>query len=372
MKGEHKKCKWSRGPLLKVLLIICILFLNIRTQAQTDSAKKTFTVSGYAEGYYSYDFTEPPDKLKPPFLYSFNRHNEPNFNLLMLKGNFQTAMFRANAAFMAGTYSRYNLAQEPDILRNIYELNFGVRLGKKAIWFDAGVMPSHLGFESAVGKDCWNLTRSMMAENSPYYETGLKLGYDSDNSKWYAAVLFLVGWQRMKPVEQNSLPSFGTQVQYKPNAKLLLNSSSFIGTDKPDSARKMRYYHDLYAVFQVNAKLGLQAAFDIGAEQEAKGSSSYNFWYTWVLGMRYNWNKRIATGFRLEYYQDKNGVIVSTETGEEMNVFGASANLDVQIFKKLLWRTEYRSFTGKGEQFVKNGDPVQGNQAVTTSLAFYF
>jgi Putative beta-barrel porin-2, OmpL-like. bbp2 len=364
-------CKCANGPI-KIGLIICaFVFMPVLANAQTDTAAKPFTLSGYVEGYYSYDFANPDDKLKPPFFYSFNRHNEPNINLAMVKASYVTSRFRANAALMAGTYSRYNLAAEPDILRNIYELNFGVRLSKKDLWLDAGVISSHLGFESAIGKDCWSLTRSIMAENSPYYETGVKLGYGSDNGRWYAAMLFLVGWQRMKPVEQNSLPSFGTQLQYKPDEKFLLNSSSFIGTDKPDTARKMRYFHDLYGIYQVNKKLGLQAAFDIGFEQKEKGSSSYNTWYTWVMGMKYNWNKRITTAFRLEYYQDKNGVIVSTETGAAMAVFGASMNMDVQILRSLLWRLEARMLSGE-DVFLKEGMAVNGNQAVTTSIAFHF
>lgn len=251
-------------------------------------------------------------------------------------------------------------------------MNFGVKLSKKELWLDVGVMSSHLGFESAIGKDSWNLSRSIMAENSPYYETGIKLGYGSDNGKWYAALLFLVGWQRMKPVEQNSIPSFGTQVQYKPNEKFMLNSSSFIGTDKPDSIRKMRYFHDLYGIYQVNRRFGLQAAFDIGAEQKEKGSSSYNIWYTWVMGMKYNWNRRLTTALRIEYYQDKNGVIVTTETGAAMAVYGGSLNFDIQLLKKLLWRIEARALSGKDDVFLKDGMAVRGNQAFTTSLAFHF
>jgi hypothetical protein len=36
-------------------------------------------------------------------------------------------------------------------------------------------MPSHIGFESVISADCWTLTRSLLAENSPYYETGMRL-----------------------------------------------------------------------------------------------------------------------------------------------------------------------------------------------------
>jgi hypothetical protein len=364
-------CQYANS-LIRIGVFICTFVFISPLAAQIDTTVKPFTLSGYIEGYYSYDFADPVDKLKPPFFYSFNLHNEPNINLAMLKASYVTGKFRANAALMAGTYSQYNLAAEPDVLRNVYELNFGVRLSEKELWLDAGVMSSHLGFESAIGKDCWSLTRSIMAENSPYYETGVKLGYGSNNHKWYAAVLFLTGWQRMKPVEQNSLPSFGTQLQYKPNERFILNSSSFIGTDKPDSSRKMRYFHDLYGIYQLNAKLGIQAAFDIGAEQKWKGSKSYNFWYTWVMGMKYNWNRRFASALRFEYYEDRNAVIITTETGAAMAVYGASINMDMQIVKRLLWRVEIRALSGKEDVFLKDGMAVSGNQSLTTSVSYHF
>jgi hypothetical protein len=246
-----------------------------------------------------------------------------------------------NAAFMAGTYSRYNLAAEPSLLQHIFELNAGVKIGRKSLWLDAGVLPSHIGLEGAIGKDFWSLTRSLMADNSPYVETGMKLGFDSDNGRWYVALLLLNGWQRIKTLEGNTLPSFGHQLQFKPNAKILINSSSFIGTDKPDSVRKMRYFHDLYAIFQLNEKISLQAAFDIGMEQKQKGSGSYHAWHTMLAGLPFS-------------------------------VWGVSANTDYQILPNLLWRLELRGLSGREGMFLKQGIAVQSNSAITVSLAFHF
>jgi hypothetical protein len=43
----------------------------------------------------------------------------------------------------------------------------------------------------------------------------------------------------------------------------------------------------------------------------------------------------------------------------------------VQIFRSLLWRIEARGLTGE-DVFLKEGMAVNGNQAVTTSIAFHF
>jgi hypothetical protein len=63
---------------------------------------------------------------------------------------------------------------------------------------------------------------------------------------------------------------FGHQLVYKPTDKWTINSGSFIGSDKADSVRQMRYFHNLYAIYQMNEKLGITFGFDIGAEQKQK------------------------------------------------------------------------------------------------------
>jgi hypothetical protein len=170
---------------------------------------------------------------------------------------------------MTGTYANANLAAEPGVLKNVYEANAGVKISsKKNLWIDAGIFSSHIGFESAIGKDCWTMTRSLVADNSPYYEAGAKISYTTDNGKWFLSGLILNGWQRIQRVDGNSLPSFGTQVKFKPSSSITLNSSTFIGTDKPDSARQMRYFHNFYSIVQLSPKLGATVGFDYGIEQK--------------------------------------------------------------------------------------------------------
>lgn len=176
--------------------LACMLCTSLL--AQTDSTTN-FTVSGYVEAYYSHDFNQPVTNDRPSFIYSHNRHNEFNINLGFIKAAYASERVRGNLALMAGTYANANLAAEPATLRNIYEANARIKLSKtKNVWLDAGVFASHIGFESAISKDCWTLTRSLMAENSPYYETGVKIGYTSDNGKWFLSGLVLNGWQQIR------------------------------------------------------------------------------------------------------------------------------------------------------------------------------
>ncbi len=357
----------------KYILILTALIITHFTYAQNEDKPSPFTVSGYLETYYVYDFNNPENNTRPGFIYSFNRHNEVNLNLGFIRGSYNTDNVRANLAVMMGTYANANLAAEPGVLKNIYEANAGVKLSStKNIWVDAGIFGSHIGFESAIGKDCWNLTRSILADNTPYYEAGVKISYTTDNGKWFLSGLVLNGWQRIQRVEGNSLPSFGTQITFKPNSSITLNSSTFIGTDKPDSARQMRYFHNFYGIFQLNKKLGLTVGMDYGVEDKTSETSDKNSWYSPVVILRYSVTDKLSLAIRGEYYSDEQGVIIATGTPNGFKTTGVSMNLDYSVTSNVLWRAEIRNITSKDNVFTKNDEEVNTNTFIGTSLAISF
>ncbi len=329
--------------------------------------------SGYIETYYAYDFNQPESNVRPGFIYSQNRHNEVALNLGFIKAAYDNGAVRGNLALMAGTYSNANLAAEEATLKNVFEANVGVKVSKTAnLWVDAGIFSSHIGFESAIGKDCWTLTRSILADNSPYYESGAKLSYTSPSGKWFISGLVLNGWQRIQRLEGNKTLAFGHQLTYKPNAKVTLNSSSFVGNDKPDAEKRMRYFHNFYGIFQLTDRFGLTAGFDIGAEQKAKGSESYSSWYSPVLIAKYAISNKFSLSARGEYYADEDGVIIATGTENGFKTFGYSLNFDYNIYSNMVWRVEARTFNSKDDIFVKDGDATANNTFMATSLAISF
>ncbi len=341
---------------MKTLMMCVALFISIASLAQ-DSTKQGTPLSfiGFAEAYYSYDLNRPADNNRPSFLYSHNRHNEFNINLAYVRGSYNSEKARANVALAAGTYMNANYAAEPGTLKNIYEANAGARIAKKRdIWIDIGVLPSHIGFESARSSDGWTLTRSIIADNSPYFEAGAKITYTTGNNKWLVSALALNGWQRIQRVPGNSLMSCGTQLQFRPSDKLTVNYSTFLGTDKPDSIRLWRHFHDLYGIFQLTEKIGLILGLDIGQEQKSKGSNDHHTWFGTAGILRFAPNSNWAFALRCEYYSDEKGVIISNG----LKTFGASFNADRNISGHFLWRTEIRT--------------LNSNTAATTSFALLF
>ncbi len=139
----------------KLAMLAFMLLGTTQLFAQQDTTKNTsLAISGYLEAYYLRDFNNSIGNTRPGFVYSHNRTNEVNINLALLKAAYETTNTRANLALGVGTYMNANYSAEPGVLKNIYEANAGVRISKKHnLWIDAGIFSSHLGFESAIGKD---------------------------------------------------------------------------------------------------------------------------------------------------------------------------------------------------------------------------
>lgn len=74
--------------------------------------KIKFDFSGYIDTYYSYDFGKSPSQDKSAFLYNYNRHNELNVNIALLKANVSYDNIYAKIALQGGTYVTDNYSNE--------------------------------------------------------------------------------------------------------------------------------------------------------------------------------------------------------------------------------------------------------------------
>ncbi|MBE9584286.1 porin [Mucilaginibacter sp. JRF] len=360
---------------MKNLLIAAGILGSVVTAQAQDTVKKAgnLTISGYAELYYGFDFNKPADNNRPGFVYSHNRHNEANLNLGFIKANYDNGSIRANLAFMAGTYANANLAAEQGVLKNVFEANAGIKLSKTAnLWLDGGIFSSHIGFESAISKDCWVLTRNISSDNTPYYESGAKLTYITNNGKLTLVGLYLNGWQRINRQNGNSKPAGGLQVYYKPTDNITLNYSNYLGTEGADSVRVRRFYHNFYGIFQLTNKFGITAGFDYGTQKVAKGSSESKHIISPVAIARYQFADKWALAGRFEYYQDKNGMIIATGTDNGFKTKGYSLNIDYAPVANAVIRIEGKVYDSKDKIFARQDALVNYNSLITASFAVAF
>lgn len=355
---------------MKKILLATVLTTGTIAYGQDEPKIK---VTGYLETYFGYDFNKPTDNNRPGFIYSHNRHNEMNLNLGFIKGNYENGRIRANLAVMAGTYANANLAAEPGVLKNVFEANAGLKLSKNAnLWLDAGVFSSHIGFESAISKDCWVLTRNISSENTPYYESGAKITYVTNDGKFTAAGFYLNGWQRMTRQNGNSQPAGGLQLTWKPSPIITVNYSNYLGTEGADSIRVQRFYHNVYGIFQLTDKFGVTVGFDYGIQEKEKGNNKNNEVLSPVAIAQYKINTKWAVAGRVEYYEDKNGVFISTGTPNGFKTTGYSLNLDYAPIINAVLRLEGKVYDSKDKIFIRNLSAVNHNAALTASIAVSF
>lgn len=357
------------------LLLISLCCFPSFLLAQQDSSWKqapTLQLLGFLDVFYAYDFNQPTGNQRQAFFYNHNRHNEFNLNLGLIKLGVAHAKYRANLALQTGTYANDNYAAEPGLLKTIFEANIGLALNKNnSLWLDVGILPSHIGFESALSIDNPTLTRSLLAENSPYFLTGAKLSF-SPNEQWEIAGLVVNGWQRIQRLAGNSLPSFGTQVSFSPFEAVHLNWSTFVGTDDPDTTRRMRFFSNLYGQFQAGEKLAFIVGIDGGFQQGAKASAVYDYWFSPIIIGQYSFNKQWKAAFRAEYYQDATGIIIPTNTPNGFQTLGFSLNIDYLPIENISCRVEARLLNSWDRIFETPSAPSHRNIAVVLSVAAKF
>jgi hypothetical protein len=316
-------------------------------------------ISFYTEGYYMGINNSLISKGERAlsFLYNYNRKNSFSINLALLRFSCLKDRYRYNAGLQAGDYVNDNYQNENKYLKYISEFNFGFRFFKKN-WVDAGVFPSYIGFESNIGSENLTSSRSILAENSPYYLCGIRVVNPISN-KVALSEYVLSGWQRIAPISGNSIPSFGWQLQYQISNSSLLNWSTFVGSDYPDSNRRMRYFNNFYWQTEIG-KIKLIAGLDLGAEQERRKCASYKKWYAPVLIFQMPVNKYCNAAFRLEKYSDPFGVIISNGGGDINSI---SCNFDFSRVRNLIIRSELRTFYSKNGIYSSVGNV--GNQLST-------
>jgi hypothetical protein len=330
--------------------------LAITAQAQTFSL--------YLEPYMVRNVVLPEQPRLPDQLYNYTQTNSLGINLALVTVSYATPDVRGALGLMAGTYAQNNTAAEPTVFQYVFQANAGVRLGG-SWWVDAGVLPSHIGLESPVGMDNMTLTRSQTADNSPYYETGVRVSTVFD-SALYVAAFVLNGWQNMVPSTSVWLtqPSTGWQVTWFPSRTFSLNSSSFIGEALRQSGQStgfyyasLRLFHDLHATLTLG-DVDLSAELHTGWQEDLyeggitgdtddDGDLTADTWYGVCVHGRWRIDPTWRIVGRVERFSDPGQTLVPLPFAKvPYAVNGASVGVDAAVSQHALVRFEARYLGG--------------------------
>lgn len=373
-------CRLSRAlhawtEFIATLVVVSGMLLASRVEAQDDSSDSVrVTFGGFVDSYYAFDLNRPPDRDRA-FTTQAIRHNEFNVNLAYIESMIASARLRGRVAAQFGTSVQSNYAGEPtigvvsgpDVSRFIQEAVVGYKV-VPSLWLDAGIFMSSFGSESWISRDNWTYTRSLVAEYSPYYESGIKATWT--RSRELSAQLHLInGWQNIS--ESNSAKAVGVRVDFSPSSRLTIAYDAFVGNEAADSLPDARrVWHDAIVTLMPAKSVGIRATLDYGLQRGA-GRSSASWWGYSVIG-RYSPSSRFAVAARAERFEDDDQVVIVTGQPYGFRATGWSANIDVTPANRLLCRIEFRELTGDNPVFPGRRKLTDRNRLVVGSAALTF
>lgn len=311
--------------MLKVTWIISV-FLLIHASGFGQSDSLHINLSAYGELYYLGSGLSE----KPSIFYNHTSAKSPALNVGMVELSIKKNKLTFEGGLMAGTYVNKNLAQEPIPLKYLYQLNFQYQVNSSHQLM-VGLFPSHLGLENVKNIENDYFSRSYLAENSPYYETGLSWTYQANEQiKWRA--LFLTGWQHIATFN----PALGSQFTITKN-KWSFNSSQFLGNE----GKGTRFFINNYSQISIAKNLTGTICFDWGVE-------SGKIWHGELLYLTWKPVNNLRMTTRWEHYMDPKAVIIS-------NSFDDSAwaiSVDYKVFKHYLLRSEFKNSNKFGNEWM--------------------
>lgn len=292
--------------------------------------------SAYADLYYAYDANRPAAGLVGSQLTHPAYHNQLSPSLVYLQAEVEQQHWRAVAALATGSYMAVNYASEPEWARYILQAYGGVRL-LPTLWVDAGVLPSFLGYESAISAENVVYSRSFIAEITPYYEAGVRLSY-KPSERWQLIASFLNGWQRI--VDNNEAKAFSAQVQFFASDALQLSYATFLGDEVIDAPLRL-WVHNPWISWQSNK---------VGVVLEGLYARARHFlqgWQTvWSLQCtaHYNFSAMWQLNTRLEHVSDKSRIFYQPLLADAFEVSSLTMGLLFLAAEPVKIRLESRFF----------------------------
>ncbi len=232
----------------------------------------------------------------------------------------------------------------------------------------AGVMPSHIGYESINERENLIVSRLFCSDATPYYETGGSLQW-RHSEKLSIEGLVLNGWQNIVPI--NDDPVWGTRVVWKPDTMLTVNWSAFYGNTSDQALpASMRFYNNVWVQCSPFDELTLVGIADIG-HQMITTDSAASMWCVAAMAA-YRPHPQWRTALRAEYYSDPRSIIVRAIDGSGFVASSLSANVDWMATASTRVRAEIRRMGSPQSIFMKSDGLTASEVYATISASTSF
>ena len=311
------------------------------TQASPEapSLLSRLQVEGGVDACYAYNLNRPDSGVSflPGTGTTARRHDELTVNLASLGVNLapEPVGFRVLLGFGTGIDVLHRAEPEadatgPDVWRHVQQASLSFARGPLTL--EAGIYPSHIGFESFQSQLNWTYTRSWMGELSPYYQTGLKGTWRFD-ARWSAQLHLLNGWQTIG--DNNGGKALGTQVAYASD-RLGVSLNTFVGNEGSDDTEALRLFADTVVTLKATDAVSIAVTADVG--RQARPGTSAALWYAAGANVRVQVAAPVAVTARAEVYRDREGLL----SGTAQTLSEGTLTLEVKPAEHLVLKAEAR------------------------------
>lgn len=341
-------------PALTLALSSLVWSNNALAEPDESPITSFFFVDTYAAASQ-----DSPPSIERDYVTQAGKNGGPHLNLLAAGTAFDNKTVRAKLAAQYGDSVDANYAAEPqEAWRLVQEGYIGTYLSPD-VSVDAGVFFAHIGAESWLNTYNPTYTRSLMAEFSPYYESGGRLTY-ALSDEWTGKLLVLNGWQNISEARH---PALGTSLSWT-DSKLTVTSTTFAGNENNGT----RLFHDLIVQRKFESGAQVSGTVDVG-HQDAPDLAAGWWWGYSIIG-RTPLTESLALNGRVESYQDPNAVITTPPSGTPFRVYGISVGTDLDIGSGFTVRTEGKHLMGVDKVFLDNSSTSRTDTLFVISLSW--
>jgi hypothetical protein len=313
--------------------IVSTLGLLFAAIVRADDAPKPIAIHGFIDAYYAWNGNDPAshESFVTGTGSTAKRANEFNLNLAEVDVTRDAQPVGFRLSLITGNGADVIHGSEPQGYRFIYQASILYKPSDR-LTLEAGIYPSHIGFEGFFSKDNWSYTRGWLAEFSPYYQTGIRANY-AFSPHWSGEIHVLNGWQNI--ADNNDAKAIGGKVAYA-NGRLTASLNTFDGPELPGDDKHWRHFGDLIATFNATPSLSVGGSLDRG-RQELPDRPAAN-WFGIAAYGRYAFDQRRAVAVRVERFSDpENGI-----TGTPQKLAEATLTYEYRPAPNLILKIEGR------------------------------
>lgn len=328
---------------------------------------KSFTISGFVDGYYRYDAGRNLSNNRTSFT---NAHNSFELGMASLKFEGTTGKVGFVADLGFGKRAQEFAYNDAGIIQGIKQL-YATYAPADWLKFTMGSWATHVGYELVDAPGNRNYSMSYLFSWGPFSHTGIKADITSGNSG------FMIGLAN--PTDYRSAPADSRKfilAQYSlaasENVNLYLN---YVGGQRADSVKIRQIDAVLTAKLSDKFNIGYNASYQhtkTVTDAAIKSNKAAEGWWGSAIYLNLEASENTGFTFRSEVFSDKKQLAAMAYAPVGANVFANTVSCNLKA-GPLTIIPEVRFETSGQNIFInKNGGASKSSSSALVAVVYSF